>query len=347
MRQARAFGLAVALLSGPSLAAQTMGERVAAEVAIVSSPAGEPNGSLEGKAVAMPGGVRALPGLTYARLKGFRPLTLDLYLPPPRFSGPRPVIVVIHGGGWIFGSPRHTGSFADWPATLASIAGQGFVVAAPSYRFASEAPFPAALQDVKSAVRWLRGHAAAFRVDKARFVTWGDSAGGQLSAMMAVTCGVAALEPAGGSGYGAEIRPAAAMESDCVQGAVAWYGAYDFTRPIGGPFPIEQHPYFDCHDKPCAREKLEAASAVHYLDPADPPILLVHGAADRSAPLAQSQHFLGELKAHGISARLEVIPGVDHGFVGTTPAQTLAACQRALALSLDFTNALIGGGEPP
>ncbi len=346
IRSVLALALAAAM-AGPAVAAST-GETVAAQVAVDIQAARHNPTSMDGATIALPGGVTGRPAVAYAELRGFRPLTLDLYLPPSSFAqkGPRPVIVIIHGGGWIYGSPRKTAAYADWPAALALIAQQGYVVAAVSYRFGSEAPFPAALQDVKTAIRWLRAHAATYDIDPARFVTWGDSAGGQLSAMAAVTCGVAALEPLTGAAYGADLAPPPASVSDCVQGAVAWYGAYDFKQPIGGPFPIWQHPYFDCHDGACSDDKLKAPSAVNYVDPKDPPMLLLHGTDDKSAPPAQSRAMLAALKAAGVPATLIMIPGVDHAWIGPTPEATRDASRKALALSIDFTESVIGDKAP-
>ncbi len=334
----------MALLPSAPLTAQTMGERVAASTDVDAGARGRAT-AIDGAAVALPDDVTGLPALTYVTLRGYRPLTLDLYLPPKHFTGPRPVILFVHGGGWIYGNPRSEAAFSDWPATLARVAAEGYVVAAVSYRLGNEAPFPAALRDLKAATQWLRAHAAQYNIDKDRFVTWGGSAGGQLSAMMATTCGVTKFDPETGPAFGASVAPPV-PESDCVQGAVAWFGAYDFTRPIGGPLPIEQHPYFDCGATPCPREKLENPSAVFYVDAKDPPILLVHGAGDKSAPLSQSQHFEEVLKARGVKSRLEVIPDVDHGWIGTTPQMTRDASRKALALSLDFTQSVIGDKSP-
>jgi acetyl esterase/lipase len=286
-------------------------------------------------------GTIAYPGLTYATLRGYRPLTMDLYR-PRRAAGPLPVIVLIHGGGWIYGSPRGEAAFADLPQVLAGIAARGYAVASVSYRLGSEAPFPAALQDVKSAIRWLRAHAQEFGLDPAHVVTWGGSAGGQLSAMAAVTCGVAKFEPATGDAYGAVLGGPDPALSDCVQGAVAWYGAYDFTRPIGGPLPLARHPFFACAPGGCAREQLDNPSAAFYVDTGDPPILLVHGDADKSAPPAQSRHFLEVLRAAGVPAELVMIPGADHGFRADTVAATRKAHESALAASLAFTDRLAG-----
>jgi acetyl esterase/lipase len=145
--------------------------------------------------IAFPGGVTGLPDLTYSTLSGFRPLTLDLYLPASPPSGGAPVIIYVHGGGWTSGHTRHSGAFENWPGVLASLAGRGYVVASLNYRLSAEAPSPAAEQDIKSAVRWLRANAARFSVDKRRIGIWGGSAGGQLAALAGTSCGVSALEP--------------------------------------------------------------------------------------------------------------------------------------------------------
>src|SRR5262245_1854065 len=131
--------------------------------------------------VAFPGGVTGLPDLTYATVAGFRPLTLDLYLPAGSVSGGAPVIIYVHGGGWTSGHTRHSGAFENWPGVLASLASKGYVVASLNYRLSSEAPSPAAEQDIKSAVRWLRASATRFGIDKRRVGIWGGSAGGQLA----------------------------------------------------------------------------------------------------------------------------------------------------------------------
>ncbi|MEO8896144.1 MAG: alpha/beta hydrolase, partial [Rhizomicrobium sp.] len=113
--------------------------------------------------VAFPGGVAAHRDIVYAAVGGFRPLTLDLYQTPSKpKEAPRPAILFVHGGDWVTGDARHLAGFADFPATLAALAAKGYVVASVNYRLSGEAHFPAAIQDVKSAVRWLRGHAGDY-----------------------------------------------------------------------------------------------------------------------------------------------------------------------------------------
>src|SRR5205823_4090791 len=128
-------------------------------------------------------------------------------------------------------------SAAAEAGTASSLAARGYVVASVEYRLSSEARFPAAVQDLKAAIRWLRSQASTYGIDRNRGLVWGASAGGQLAALAATSCGVAALEPPVAAPPTAEPRGAAGSrtaatpmptESDCVQGAVTWYGIFDF-----------------------------------------------------------------------------------------------------------------------
>jgi acetyl esterase/lipase len=108
---------------------------------------------------------------------GYRPLELDLYVPQ---GSEVPVVVYVHGGGWQRGSRR------DPPPLLAAdfydqIAAQGLAVAAVDYRLSGEARFPAPLEDVRTAVAWVRDNADAYGLDAGRVFLWGDSAGGHFA----------------------------------------------------------------------------------------------------------------------------------------------------------------------
>jgi acetyl esterase/lipase len=298
--------------------------------------------------VAFAEGVSGYPDQTYATLSGYRPLKLDLFVPPAKFTkaGPRPVIVYIHGGGWAGGGPRRSGAYKDWPKVLASIAAQGYVVASVGYRFSGEAPFPAAAKDVKTAIRWLRANAAAYNIDKGRFVTFGQSAGGHLAALMAVTCKVAALEPDARvvpNARTVELAPStvagADSESDCVQGGVAWYGSFDFATMPDTPV---QRAFLGCGASPCTAEKMATASPSTYVDESDPPMLLMHGTNDTTVPIGQSQAFDRLLREKGVSSRFVTIPDVEHSWIGKTPAVTTKTSLDALHLTLDYIDALIG-----
>jgi len=302
-------------------------------------------------AVAFPGGVTGVPDVTYEILSGFRPGTLDLYLPPRRFSGLRPTVVFIHGGGWVGGGKRLSGAFDNWPNVLASMARRGYVVAAVSYRFSGEAPFPAAIQDVKAAIRWLRANSSEYRIDKGRFMTFGGSAGGQLAALAATSCGIVDLMPADSqvATRNSTVESpkagtvASSSESDCVQGAVAWYGIFDFATMPGRE---NERGYLGCGRAECTPEQMSRASARSYLSDNTPPILLIAGADDRTVPPQQSLDFHAAMQARGLKSEIHIIPGVDHSFIGKTPEQTRAASREALALTFDFFDRQIGDRAP-
>ena len=289
--------------------------------------------------------VESFADLVYSVQPGYRPVILDLYRPKAKASATgRPLVVYIHGGGWQSGHTRQSGAFENWPAVLASIAAKGYVVVSLEYRLSREAPFPAAVQDVKSAIRWLRANAAEYGIDKTRAVVWGGSAGGQLAALVATSCGVASLAPV-----------TTDKESDCVQGFIAWYGIFDFSTMTGfGPSaaPAADAPsetitrYLGCSASGCSKDALATGSAVTYLDSKDPPGLLIHGELDKVVPVKQSRDFSEALKAKGVPVQLTVIPGVDHSFVGPTQEATRSASLAALAQSIAFIDATIGGKRP-
>jgi acetyl esterase/lipase len=307
-------------------------------------------------------GVVGFPDLVYATLPGFRPLHLDLYRPRGKPGSPaHPFVVYLHGGGWQSGHTRQSGAFASWPDVLASLAARGYVVASVEYRLSGEARFPAAQQDVKAAIRWLRGHAARYGLDRSRGLVWGASAGGQLAALTATSCGVATLEPEGPPVWAGEPggRPPpatsnseGAAESDCVQGAVTWYGIFDFSTlaeqrdPGSTALPDRADSadarYLGCRISSCPPEIVSAASPVNYIDRDDPPMLLVHGLADKTVPVKQSQEMYDKLRAAGVPVQLFLVPDVDHSFIGKTPADTREASRAALSRVFEFIDATIG-----
>ena len=338
---ATAIALSISTLlcaSAQSAATPTAGEQIAAAAQIGKDVTAVGADSFANVSVAFPQGVRGFPDIAYQTLTGYRPMKLDLFLPPARFAsaGPRPWVMYIHGGGWVGGGPRRSAAYQDWPKVLASLAARGYVVTTVSYRFANEAPFPAAIQDVKAAIRWLKANAAKYNLDPDRGMTWGQSAGGHLAALAAVTCGVTALSP-----------PALETDArdDCVRGAVSWFGIYDFSTqspngPDGKPGP--QGIFLGCGTGACTEEQFRRASPVHYVDAKDPPLFLMHGDKDVTVPLAQSQQFEAALKAAGVRTQLVVIPGVGHSWIGPTLEATQAASRQALAQSIDFIDATIG-----
>src|SRR5207253_8182640 len=114
---------------------------------------------------AVPEGITVLRDLRY-RDGPCRQWRLDLAMKVDRRGSPRPAIVVIHGGRWLEGDKSSFASRQDRvPGNIVDFAALGFVAVSINYRLSGEAPFPAALEDCKSAVRWLRAHAQEYHVD--------------------------------------------------------------------------------------------------------------------------------------------------------------------------------------
>jgi acetyl esterase/lipase len=277
--------------------------------------------------VAFPGGVKAWRDVVYQTLPGYRPQIVDIYVPPT--PGAHPLVLYIHGGGWLTGHTRHSGALADFPKVLAALAAEGFTVASLEYRLSGEARFPAQLQDANAAVRFLRAHAVEYRIDPKRVGIWGGSAGGHLAALTALTCRNTALDPAAGA-------------DACIQAVVTWYGVYEFagmaTRPNGDNSGAQ---LLGC-DGPCPADKVRAVSPASYIDAKSPPFLLIHGEADKTVPVAQSKEAEAALRKADVPVEAIYIPGVDHSFIGATPEATRAATLKAVNATFDFFHDKLG-----
>jgi dipeptidyl aminopeptidase/acylaminoacyl peptidase len=134
---------------------------------------------------------------------------------------------------------------------------------------------------------------------------------------------------------------AGVAESDCVQGVVTWYGIFDFSAPRGDA----EYRYLGCAPGKCAAATLAAAGAISYVDSKDPPVLMIHGVNDHTVPIAQSRAYLAALRAKGVKGELVEIPGVDHSFIGESPAATRDASLRALEQTLKFIDATLKPGK--
>ena len=297
-------------------APETRGTESDTQVPPVPSP--RPPVSYAPQKIAFPDGASAQFDLAYASIAGFRPLTLDIYTPRPSTSL-LPLVLFVHGGGWNSGDSRHALPFADFPRVLAALAAQGYVVASINYRLSQEAHFPAALQDVKTAIRWLRGHASNYGGDNTRLAVWGVSAGGQLAAMAGTTCGVMRFEPDDNAGMDAP--------SDCAEAVIDWFGptdlqslATDEAIPAKDGFVAagqtsEVGSYLGCEPAACAPGIVKLASPLGFISENAPPFLIQQGVADTTVSAKQSQKLYEVLKQKGVPAELELYPDVGHDFM--------------------------------
>ena len=275
-----------------------------------------------------PGGVTGLADVVYSVIPGFRPLVVDLYMPPGTEA--RPLVIYIHGGGWVGGHTRHSGALSDFPKVLARLASEGFVVASLEYRLSGEAPFPAALQDARAALRFLRANAAKYHIDPARVGVWGGSAGGHLTALLATSCGDASLDPAPVAGVAAP-----SPGSECVQAAVTWYGVFDFAPMVARQGNGSEVKFLGCNG-PCDAKAVARASPVTYIGKGDPPFLLIHGERDATVDVSQSRLAEARLRAAGVPVTAIYIPDVDHSFIGAKPQVTRDATLKATNATFDF-----------
>ncbi|HLL46793.1 MAG TPA: alpha/beta hydrolase [Longimicrobiaceae bacterium] len=247
-------------------------------------------------APASPAAVHLERDVAYAAMGG-QPLRLDLAR--PRGPGPHPLVVLIHGGGWSGGDK------AAHHADMLLLAGQGYAAASVNYRLAA-APrnvFPAAVEDVRCAVRWLRSRAGEYDLDPSRVAAVGSSAGAHLAAMLGTAAGVPALDGA---------CPVSGPSPE-VSAVVAVAGPHDI-RTAGALDPgqrwmVENFLGARPEDQPA--RALLASPAVH-AHPGAPPFLLVHGTADDVVPVRQSRSMRDTLRAAGVPVTLIELPGVGH-----------------------------------
>jgi acetyl esterase/lipase len=290
-----------------------------------------PSGSSVKCWVQYSGGVEGQFDVTYASIDGYRPLKLDLYYARENKT-PKPAILWLHGGGWALGNPRGGSSlWGEWDQVLARLSARGYVTVGVSYRLSGEARFPAAIQDIKAAIRWLRANSAAYGIDPKRIAVWGSSAGGHLAALTGTSCGVRELEGQGGN----------ADQPSCVQAVVDWYGPTDFSlldsqaaansrirhNDPGSP----ESRFLGCELMKCAPTLVQSANPIAYVSAEDPPFLIMHGDADTAVPLKQSQILYDALRTKGVSVDLEVTPGVNHGFDGASSSQAKSILSKVFA----------------
>jgi acetyl esterase/lipase len=247
----------------------------------------------------VPASVRVVHDIVYAQY-GKRQLKTDVYLPPAASSSrPVPGIVVVRGGGWQSGDKEGFGFIAG------QLAMQGFVAASIEYRTSQEATFPAAVYDVKAAVRWMRANAATYGVDRKAIAAIGGSAGAHLVAMLATTSDMSELEGTGGNaGTSSRVQAVVAMACPCdLSGGI--------TRPeiaefLGGPAETRA-------------ERAKLASPAAHVSDESAPLFLLHSRTDPLVPFDQSVEMERLYRRAGATVSLKPVDAPDtHGFWNET-----------------------------
>ena len=252
------------------------------------------------EAMKVPEGITAHRDIAYVT-DGHERQKLDLYVPDTGEN--LPLIIWVHGGAWLGGNKTYYVPMAFLKS--------GYAGASINYRLSQHAIFPAQIEDVKAAVRWLRANAETYRLDPNRFAAWGSSAGGHLVAMLGTTGDVEAFEV----GENLEV-------SSQVQAVVDYYGPTDFlqmdahrlpdglvhdapdspeSKLVGGP--IQEH-----------KDRVAKANPITYVSEDDSPFLIIHGDQDKLVPYHQSVLLKDALEKAGVPVTFYKVEGGGHGW---------------------------------
>ena len=230
-----------------------------------------------------------------------RPLKMGM-LQSEITDGPkRPVIIWLCGGAWVDVNKD------VWMPEMVTFAKAGFVVASVEYRLSHEGKFPAQIEDVKAAIRYLRANAAQYNIDPLRMAIMGESAGGYLTALAGTTGDIRLFDVGENSD-----------QSSAVQAVVDWYGPTDFlgfeasNREAGYGHLISPEALLLGETIAINRETAVKASPITYITQKTPPFLILHGTADDAVPISQSDTLYEALKEKGVTAEYLKIAGAGH-----------------------------------
>ena len=222
----------------------------------------------------------------YRDVDGVR-LALDGHVPEGK--GPFPAAILVHGGGWVAGDKEQYITYIFQP-----LADAGFAWFSINYRLAPQHKFPADVEDVEAAVRWVKANANKYKVDPNRIALIGESAGGHLVSYV-----------------GAQNRPRARVAA-----VVSMYGIHDFISASVAwkPIPDEILKLFGIHAVNAETAPiLIRASPVTYVTKDMPPFLLMHGSKDEDVPYEQSIEMCDRMKKSGARCELITVEGAPHG----------------------------------
>jgi acetyl esterase/lipase len=238
-------------------------------------------------------------------------LGLDVYR-PSKDETPNPLILITHGGAW------KAGDKALYRPYGIDFAALGYTVASINYRLSGQAPFPAAIEDIRDAIAYLRGNATKFNIDPERLVIFGSSAGGHLSAFT----GLAANTP--GASY------LSGVDARTIKAIISIYGPHDLASSVHrNQDDIRNFIGKSYADAP---ELYREASPINHVDKNDPPVLLIHGTLDAMVPVQNSDALSQTLKEAGVPVTYDRIEGWFHvmDFFSPISERTLWQCYNFL-----------------
>ncbi|MGL5316195.1 MAG: alpha/beta hydrolase fold domain-containing protein [Peptostreptococcaceae bacterium] len=249
---------------------------------------------------------------------------LDIYLPENiDESEPVPVIVYVHGGGFMMGD-KTSGCLGSVLEGLE----KGYAVVSVNYRMSGEETFPAAIEDVKAAIRYVKANASEYNIDTENFAIWGESAGGNIASMVGTTGDDTTFD---NSSLGNS------DQSSAVQAVVDWFGPIEFNAMDSQFAELGITPKMGTTSSETSAESkyiggdisqdeyakiAEQANPTNYISKNDPAFLIQHGTADTNVPVTQSLNFAEKLKSvlGEDKVTVETMEGAAHGDMGDVKA---------------------------
>lgn len=243
--------------------------------------------------------VREKKSITYC-IYGKRRLKLDAFYPSNKIKAKRIAILIIHGGGWRSGNRTQHYSLAQHLAKL------GYVCFTPEYRLSTEALYPAAVHDLKEAIRWMRANAKRYNIDTAKIAVLGFSAGGQLAALLATTFSKPSFERSGNN----------LKYSTRVNALINMDGTLSFVHAESGEGDDSKKTsastYWFGFSKKENYKLLEEASPLTHVDKFTPPTLFINSSVDRMH--AGRNDFIKVLNKYGIHSEVKTFTDAPHHF---------------------------------
>src|SRR5712691_9168867 len=303
-------------------------------LALVAPAIAQPASDLQ-SAVALFQKVRTVANEVYVRANGWEG-KLDVYAQRAPASTPTPVVIFIHGGGWVQGTKE-----ASILQGVLPYVAMGYSVVNVEYRLANVSLAPAAIEDCRCALRWVVAHAKEYNLDPDRLIVAGASAGGHL----ALTTGM--------------VPASAGFDRFClvpgeprVAAIVNFFGITDVADLLDGPnkkpFP-ESWPYTVqwLGNQPNRADVAKAASPLTYVRAGVPPVISIHGDQDPLVPYTHSVRLLDALQKAGVARELVTVPGGGHGnFAPDQWQRSFAAIQKFLAANLPAPKPPSTAGRP-
>ena len=243
-----------------------------------------------------------IPNISYVP-SGSKNQKLDLYL-PKEGDGPFPTILAFHGGAFRSdpGAPDKTTYYPKFGRYFSDL---GYAFISADYRLTPQFSYPAQIEDVFCSLAWIHANHETYGLDNKNIILMGDSTGGYLAAMLGT---IETAEP-----Y-LENCPFELPDSNWYQGAVIFYGEFDFTdmgKDSGASF---MEPYWGERVEEISPEKLAEMSPISWVDGSEPPFLLIHGTRDTELPSSLSEAFATTLMEAGVEVELLLVDS-EHGFM--------------------------------